>query len=405
MYPCDLNKILEQEHENAKKCRLADFFESYWDHYLQEPHPPLSKEQYKAVTAMRVCRTAALGVDHYVCTHCGEEVEVYHNCRNRFCPTCSWGDTMKWATRIKEEMMTLPHRHVVFTLPHALYPLVKSNGKYLLNVLLRSSAETLKDWIEHKYQLKIGIISVLHTFGEKKDYHVHVHMIVSWGGISKDTHELKSIKGAYVNYPFLQQKFRIKFEDELVSMYNQGTLEHDFKDKVSFLRYLKQINNKNWVIHFEPPMAAPEAVIRYIGRYSKRACLSEYKITAIEGEYISFRYKDYKVIGLDNKPVEKELRLHYRDFFPRLLQHVPFAYFRLVRYYGLYSGKSKIPEAYCNKEQESKETEWEWESPFKCTFCNKEREYLYTIIDMRKTGERTMKFDIQKHSHMIFKRA
>lgn len=399
-----------------KKYRLADFFDSFWDIYVQETTNPISKEQFKAVSSMRVCRTAALGVDYYACPQCGEEVAVYHNCKNRFCPTCSWGDTIKWSEMLNSQMMNVPHRHVVFTLPHALIPLIKGNGKELLNILLRTAADTLKDWVKHKYNLKIGIISVLHTFGETKDYHTHTHMIVSWGGIDPLTGALTPITGEYVNYKFLQSKFRIKFEGELIKLFDQGILKHDFKDRAMFMQFIKRINNTNWQIHLEPPMPCPTAVIRYIGRYSKRACLSEYKITEIEGEYLSFRYKDYKTIAADNKPVEKILRLHYSKFFPRLLQHVPLSYFRLVRYYGLYSTKSHIPQEYLNKP--AKETEeieavevseseepWEWENPFVCNTCQVKLEYQYTIIDIRPRIERTERFDANLHPSVQFKRA
>ena len=408
--PCDPpeSDYLDSIQERAKKYRLAEFFDAHWESYIKEPPTTISKEQYKAVNSIRVCRTAVLGVDQYVCKSCGEIVELYHNCRNRFCPTCSWGDTVKWAEHLKSQMMNIPHRHVVFTLPHSLQPLVKSNGSELLNILLRTASDTFKDWAEHKHQLKMGIISVLHTFGETKAYHLHVHMIVSWGGISNDTKLLTTIKGDYVNYKFLQEKFRIKFEEELVSLYDKGTLEHKFKDRTAMLSLLRRINKKNWIIHLEPPMPTPTAVIRYIGRYSKRACLSEYKITEIEGDYISFRHKDYKTIGLDNKPLERILKLHYKEFFPRLLQHVPFKYFRLVRYYGLYSTKSTIPEAYLNKatEPEGEEGEQkEWVNPFVCSICEKEREYIQTIIDIRSPQERICKFDVNIHPSYIYKRA
>ena len=65
---------------------------------------------------------------------------------------------MLWAERVKKRMLNIPHRHVVMTLPHILNPLIKRNGKELLNVLMKTSAETMKDWIESKYSLKAGII-------------------------------------------------------------------------------------------------------------------------------------------------------------------------------------------------------------------------------------------------------
>jgi hypothetical protein len=371
-----------------KKYRLADFFNAHWDNYTKSPKEYIKPEQYKAVNAIRVCRTKALGVDIYACEECGEIREVYHSCKNRFCPTCGWQDTVRWANRVKGQMMNIPHRHAVLTLPHGLNGLIKRNGKHILNILMRTSADTMKDWISYKYGLRGGIITVLHTYGEKKDSHYHVHMIVSWGGIDPVTGNLKRIEGEYVNYGFLKKKFRNKFEDSLVELYEKGELAQDFEDKVSFLRFLRKINSKNWAIHLEPSMEQPSMVIRYIGRYSKRACLSEYKITNIEGEYISFRYKDYKNLDINNKPIEKELTLHYRDFFPLLLQHVPLPYFRIVRYYGLYSNRGEIPKEYLS--QESGDDEWENEEirdVYYCEQCKQRREYQFTEIEKRKPGK------------------
>ena len=408
-----MNTQICQKHQNAnnekfeKKYRLADFFNAHWEDYLSLKNKPLvTYEQYKAVTAIRVCRTAVLGADHYVCDECGDVSEVFHNCRNRFCPTCSWGDTMKWADKMKSQMLDLEHRHTVFTLPHALNGLVKRNGKELLNILLRTAADTLKDWAKHKHNITIGVISVLHTYGETKGTHFHVHMIVSWGGIENGTGKLKPILGKYVNYDFLKTKFRCKFEDALVALYNSKMLKHDFRNKVAFLSFLKRINQKQWIIHMEDPMPNPTAVIRYIGRYSKRACLSEYKITEIDGDFISFIYKDYKTIDQNNKPVERTLTLHYKDFFPRLLQHVPLRYFRMVRYYGLYATKTSLPEAYLSKNLESDEDKLcEMDSPFVCTFCKKDKVYLYTVFDKRVREERLKAvFDINIHPSYIHKR-
>jgi len=282
-----------QTFAGEKKFRLADFFNMWWDEYCQHPTEFIEPEQYKAVNAIRVCRTPALGIDYYACPECGEISEVRHNCNNRFCPTCSWLDTIKWAEHIKSQMLTIPHRHVVFTLPHQLIPLYKHNKKLILNILAKQSAETFKNWIKHKYGLNIGIISVIHTFGEKKNNHLHTHMIISWGGIDFKTGELKTIEEEYVKYKFLQDKFRCKFENALIASFDTGELKHNFANRIEFMQFVKKINKKNWQIHLEPPMKTPEDVVRYIARYAKRACSSAYRITNIVGEYISFIYKDY----------------------------------------------------------------------------------------------------------------
>jgi len=385
-------KKFKVDGKNKKEYRLGDFFRRHWRAYSRSPKEYIKAEQYKAVNALMSCRTALLGVEVYVCEQCGEVSEVYHSCNNRFCPTCSWKDTLDWAERIQSNMLRIKHRHVVFTLPHKLHKLMKDNDELLYNVLLRSSAATFKDWFSHKHNLKIGIIEVLHTYGEKKEYHPHVHMILSWGGIDKSTGALKEIKNEYVNYNFLQKKFRAKYEDELIRLNDTGKLIHDYADRKTFMQFVKRINKTDWVLHLEPAMDTPTKVIRYIGRYSKRACLSEYKITKIEGEYISFRYKDYKDRDANNVAKEKILRLHYNEFFPRLLQHVPIPYFRLVRYYGLYSNHGRIPEEYKTQQGEEKDqgqkTEEEVYDIKKCKVCKRDKILVCIYFERREVGER-----------------
>jgi hypothetical protein len=377
-----------------KTYRLAEFFELNWDAYVESPTTYIHKEQYKAVAAIRACRTEALGVDHYVCCECGDITQVYHSCKNRFCPTCSWKDTLQWADKIKDQMLDIPHRHVVFTLPHNLNDFIEENKALLLDILFKTAADAIKDWMQYKYKLTPGIISVLHTFGEKKDLHPHIHMILSWGGINNN-YWVEQIEGEYINYEFIQTKFRCKFEDKLVELFDRKALINNFKDKIDFLRFLKKTNEKQWRIHFEPAMTIPSQVVRYIGRYSKRACISEYKITNIEGENISFNYKDYKNLDFYGKPIVKELTLNYREFFPRLLQHVPLPYFRLVRYYGAYAARTK---AILNRKQAECKTELKpiveegelYEMPVNpkiCKYCNVEKKYLYSTFT-NKAGER-----------------
>ncbi len=387
------HKVTETATE-GKKFRLADFFDSNWDAYVKTPNHYITPEQYKAVAAMRACRTEALGIDHYVCEECGEISKVYHSCKNRFCPTCSWKDTMLWAEKIKEQMLDIPHRHVVFTLPHKLNNLIDDNKWTLLSALFKAAAEAIMDWMMYKYKLKPGIINVLHTFGETKLMHPHIHMILSWGGVNKNNC-LEEIKGEYVNYKFIQTKFRCKFEDKLVELFDSNTLQHNFPNRMEFLKFIKKVNNKSWRVHFEPAIQIPEEVIRYIGRYSKRACISEYKITNIDGENISFKYKDYKNLDFYGKPIEKVETLNYREFFPRLLQHVPLPYFRIVRYYGAYAARTKavlnktiikkINETPKTSKIEENEEIYEMtQNPKICKNCNTEKTYLYSTFKNKK---------------------
>ncbi len=399
------------EYELEKKFRLSDFFMANWAAYCMNPKKYIRPEQFKAVNSIMVCGTEVLGVEYYACPECGDMSTVFHSCKNRFCPRCSWKDTIQWSEKIKEQMLNIPHRHVVFTLPHQLNGLLEKNRREILNFMARNAAETFKDWMRNKYGLKIGIVSVIHTFGSQLNLHPHVHMIVSWGGIDLKTGELRVLEGKkeeYVKFHFLKTKFRCKFEDELIAAFDNDKLVHNFINRQAFMKFIKKINNKNWHIHLEPPMDCPAAVVRYIGRYSKRACLSEYKISNIEGEYITFKYKDYKQRDENNKAIEKEKTLHYNDFFPLLLQHVPQPYFRNVRYYGAYGRFKNIPDEYkAGKDTEvlSEIIEEEYQNsqndPKYCFSCTSPKIFVYQILDIRIKAERTEPFDITRHKHII----
>jgi hypothetical protein len=247
---------------------------------------------------------------------------------------------------------------------------------------------------------------VLHTFGEVKTYHPHLHMIVSWGGVHLETGRLIALQGDYVNYEFLQTKFRCKLEDALLALFDAGALEHSFKSRAELLGFIKRINRQKWVIHLEPPMEIPSAVVRYIGRYSKRACLSEYKITAIDGPNIRFRYKDYKDTDYFGKPKEKELELPYREFFPRLLQHVPLPYFRIVRYYGVYGTASSFPEEYRFRETETPEEEPSpAEESKRCAHCGVRKVYQHTVVVKRVREWRVNPGEVRPNLAFTYRRA
>jgi len=148
-------------------------------------------------------------------------------------------------------------------------------------------------------------------------------------------------------------------------------------------------------------MTDPLQIIKYIGRYSKRACLSESKITDISGENISFKYNDNKDRDSDNKPKEKILSLHYNQFFPRLLQHVPPIGFQIIRYYGLYANSNKIDAKHTAKPPTEKQACTAYNKPQYCEYCKVEKRHIYTIFDQRTPKKRTEKFDINKHQNTI----
>lgn len=392
---CECLSQKKNDWYGEKKYRLADFFRSHWDTYAKNPKEPILPEQYRAVNSMLACRTPKLGTDLYKCPDCDKEQLVYHSCRNRFCPTCGYLDTQIWADSILSKMIDRPHHHVVIMLPGAFRDLARMNRKLVYGILMKSASDAFKDWFKKKWGIEPGIMIVLHTFGDDKKYHVHVHMLVTAGGINKDTGEYKEIdtKKWFVDYSwFCNKQFRPIFEKSLKRVFKNGKLQHDFFNQEEFDSFLETENEKKWRMHIEQPMDNLEHIVKYIGRYTKRACLSEYKINNIEGEYISFECKDYENSQDKKNPLIVEKTYHYRDFFPHLLQHVPQKYFRVVRYYGVYHNMEKNVPKYLRKSEEQlqkiKEKELNelenYESPLNCPCCKKRMIYVITLFDFRK---------------------
>ncbi len=379
-----------------KKIRIANILTALWIDYFKAPKEPITKDQFKAVNQIIACRTPALGTDIYCCPTCRETKHVYHSCKNRFCPTCGYNETNRWAGNILSQLIDCKHHHIVFTLPAALRPLAKDNSKIIYNILFKSSAETLIDWFKAKYGITPGIISVEHTAGEDLKYHLHVHMVCTAGGIKNGTEEFFHTKDNYlVRIEFLKKSFRWHFENLLIKAFDKEELQHPYKSRQEFMKFIKQLNTKAWVISIQKALKDPESIVRYVCRYTKRACLSEHKIKSFDGEYISFEYKDYRDRNKDGKPKFKIITLHYRDFFPRLLQHVPMKNFRMIRYYGVYHRIKKIPEKL--KQQKTKQQDQypdtePWHElqlkktgtdPLICEKCKKNMILIETVFDTR----------------------
>ena len=191
------------------KIRLSMIYSRYFDSYLKNPKYPISKEVFRAVNQTIACRTSRIGVNIYQCPDCEETKYVLRSCKNRFCPRCGYTDTKNWANKMLDKIAPLSHHHIVFTLPGSLRGLSRRNKDKLHSLLLKSSAETMVDWFKAKYQLQPGIMNVLHTAGGSQNYHPHVHMLCSAGGLDRDK-KIKSLKPSpyLINQKFLGKKFR-----------------------------------------------------------------------------------------------------------------------------------------------------------------------------------------------------
>ena len=171
---------------------VADIFRDHGPAWRKANAGHVSLEQLKVMSAIESCRTAALGGHVARCEDCAHEVIAYNSCRNRHCPKCQGAAAKRWLAEREAELLPVPYYHVVFTLPAAIGDIAYQNKAVVYDLLFKASAETVIAIAADPKHLgaRIGVTSVLHTWGSALTHHPHVHMIVPGGGVSLDGQEL-----------------------------------------------------------------------------------------------------------------------------------------------------------------------------------------------------------------------
>jgi hypothetical protein len=303
--------------KRAQGVEVTDVFRRY-QHLLG----PVHSGSAKIIRDIKDCRTARLGghVNRCEKEECSHEEISYNSCRNRHCPKCQFLTRAKWVQERIDELLPVEYFHVVFTLPHALNPLILQNKKRLYDLLFKAASQTLKEVSQRNLKAEVGFIAVLHTWGQNLMDHPHLHVIVPGGGLKEKSGERKWIhckKGYLLPIKILSQVFRGKFLSQLEKDHGKlkfkGKLEH-LSNPSEFKNLLIKSAEKSWVIYAKKPFAGPKQVISYLGNYTHRVAISNHRLLKIENEEVSFRYRDYKD---ENK--KKVMTLHTKEFMRRFL--------------------------------------------------------------------------------------
>ena len=207
---------------------VADILHAQGDTFLEQ-HPWLSVQQRSVLRAIARCRTAALGGHLDRCDACGHQAISYNSCRNRHCPKCQAQARERWLHARERELLDVPYVHVVFTLPHGLLPLAYRNSARLYTWLFQASAATLREVAADPRHLgaEIGVLSILHTWGQTLVRHPHVHCVVPAGGLSPDHQRWIHPKyaGFFLPVKVLSRVFRGKFVEALRRAYDRNELD------------------------------------------------------------------------------------------------------------------------------------------------------------------------------------
>jgi hypothetical protein len=316
---------------------VADVLHAQGDRFVDR-HPWLSVQQRTVLRALTRCRTATLGGHVDRCGACGHRAISYNSCRNRHCPKCQAQARERWLAARAQELLDVPYVHIVFTLPHALLPLCHRNAARVYTWIFQASAATLLAVAADPRHLgaEIGALSILHTWGQTLVRHPHVHCVVPAGGFSPDHQRWIRPKyaGFFLPVKVLSRVFRGKFVEALRRAYARGEL--DLAGATATLRhptrwhaFVDGLFHTDWVVYVKPAFGGPEAVLRYLGRYTHRVAISNHRLLAFDGDRVTFRWKDYT-----RGNQWRTITLTAVEFLRRFVQHVLPRGFVRIRQFG-----------------------------------------------------------------------
>ena len=324
---------------------VADIFCSHGPVWRKANAGHVNLDQLKVMSAIERCRTAALGGHVARCEDCAYTTIAYNSCRNRHCPKCQGAAAKQWLANREAELLPVPYYHVVFTLPAAIADIAYQNKAVLYDLLFKVSAETMLTIATDPKHLgaRIGITSVLHTWGSALTHHPHVHMIVPGGGISPDGQRWVSCRpGFFLPVRVLSRLFRRLFLEKLLATHLAGRLsffgDHArLVDAQAFTAFLVPLRKTEWVVYSKRPFGGPEAVLAYLSRYTHRVAIANSRLIAFDEQGVTFNWKDYRIEGRDRY---KQMTLATGEFIRRFLIHVLPKGLHRIRHYGLFAKSS-----------------------------------------------------------------
>jgi hypothetical protein len=306
---------------------------------------PTSPVQRQVLHAIARCRTAALGGHVEGCDACGHKRIAYSSCRNRNCPKCQGAARAKWMAAEQAMLLPVDYFHVVFTLPRTLNALMRVNPRALYTLLFRAAAATLLTFARDPKHLggEPAITMVLHTWGQTLTEHVHVHCVVSGGGLSADRSRWMALPRHGFLFPVLalSQVFRGKYLAALGRLRKRGQLRFtgqcaELAESQAWLNLFTTLHHTPWVVYAKPPFGGPARVLKYLSGYTHRVAISNDRLLFVGDGSVRFAWKDYA-----DRNAHKEMTLPAAEFLRRFLLHVVPPGFMRIRHYGIVANRHR----------------------------------------------------------------
>jgi Putative transposase/Transposase zinc-binding domain len=327
---------------NRPAVEVADILRAQGERFLDRYRSGFDYQQLKAFRAIRNCRTAALGGHLDACPGCGHRAISYNSCRNRHCPKCQTRARERWLAAREQELLATSYFHVVFTVPHELNVLALTNQRWFYDLLFTASAATAIEIARDPKHLgaEIGMISILHTWGQNLLLHPHIHCVIPAGGLAPDhNHWVRPRYPFFLPVKVLSRVFRGKFLAGLKRLYQRKQFccagpALILANAKQFAQLLRRLHRQDWVVYAKPALGGPLQVLRYLGRYTHRVAISNHRLLAFHQERVAFRWKDYAHGGK-----QRTMTLQATEFLRRFFLHVLPKGFVRIRHFGFLANR------------------------------------------------------------------
>lgn len=305
----------------------------------------MGRIERRVMSAVELCRTAALGGHVEACEACGFKRPAYNSCRNRHCPKCQGLAQAAWLERRQADLLPVPYFHVVFTLPAPIADIAFYNKAVVYAILFKVAAEALRTIAADPKHLgaDIGLIAVLHTWGQNLHHHPHVHCVVPGGGLSADgARWIACRKRFFLPVKVLARLFRRLFLEQLAAALADGRIQlfaalAPLGEDGAFENAMRRWRRMDWVVYAKAPFGGPAQVLAYLGRYTHRVAIANSRIVALGDDSVSFTWRDYRANGR-----RKVMQVSAHDFIRRFLQHALPDGFHRIRHYGFLANGQRV---------------------------------------------------------------
>ncbi len=332
---------------------VADVFRHHGAAYRAAHAGHLSLGQRRVMGAVQACRSAALGGHVEQCGDCGQIRVTYNSCRDRHCPKCQGLARAQWLAERQAELLPVEYFHLVFTVPAPIAEIAFQNKARVYAILFRAAADTVRIIAADPKYLgaEVGMLAVLHSWGQTLQHHPHVHMIVPGGGLALDGDRWAACRpGFFLPVKVLSRLFRRLFLEQLQDAFDAGNLNffgalQPLGQPEAFRKHMAQQRAIAWVVYAKRPFGGPEKVLQYLGRYTHRVAIANSRLVSLSEGQVSFRWKDYR-----HHDKLKVMTLNADEFIRRFLLHVLPKNFHRIRVYGyLANGQRAAKLALCRR--------------------------------------------------------